>query len=199
MAGLVLVGTLLVICLFASEMDYVLAFKDNLTYRLTMARYNESPQNLFEELAFRMEIFDGPAFLFLVYHPLYLITGTGPGLISLPATAYLSPSVAFSYLADTGINSPPTMGGLLEISNAGLIGVMCWTIICLSSLRAFKQLIQIRPLERKMWQTARGAFIIGAAVYFVQAPAVWPVFMGIGIGAACLVKELRATAAQKQT
>ncbi|MFA5343053.1 MAG: hypothetical protein WC381_03720 [Kiritimatiellia bacterium] len=199
--GIVMVGALILIPIINLRTDYIRTFQENLTYRLTTARFSESPSNVFEELAFRMEIYDGPALLFLVSNPIYLVIGTGPGLIPLPATAYI-PSSADNSWINAGLNCPPMMGGLLEISNGGIVGFMCWIIICLSSLRAFKKLTQIRPLEAKMWQTARGAFIVVAVVFFLQVSglsAIWPVFIGMGIGAACLTQVPRPVPLAIQT
>jgi hypothetical protein len=138
-----------------------------------------------------MDILDGSALLFLYHNPLYLFVGAGPGLVSLPATAYLPPSKYFAWVSETGINTPPTMGFMLELSNTGIIGLALWLIICLSIFRAFKYLSRQNSPEHIGWKIGRGAFAIVLGAYVMQISplsALWPVFIGIGLAAYYLAR-----------
>lgn len=192
--ALIVSGILALALLVATEWDYLTILSDNVQLRLTTERIERPPQNIIEELAFRMEIFDGPALLFLTSNLFYLFVGTGPGLVSLPATAYLPPSPFFAWALETGLNSPPTAGGLLELANAGLIGLALWLTICISSLQAFKYLSRLNQSKDQAWAIGRSAFAIAAAIYLMQVSAlsaIWPIFIGGGIGAAYLARARR--------
>ena len=178
--------------LSVSQSQHLLAFEENAERRLTTDRISQ-PATLIEDIAFRMDILDGPPLLFLVYNPWYLLFGAGPGLVSLPAEAYIPDVAYFKEVRDAGVNSPPSSGGLLELSNAGIIGLMLWIIICMSSLKALKYLSERGKPEDRAWSIGRSVFILVAVCYLVQGSisSIWPVFMGSGIGAAYLVRLYR--------
>lgn len=190
----ILLGTLLAAMIagavVGTRSGYLNTFIANATVRLTAERFEFDRDNLLEDVALRMDVFDGPALLLLAAEPTYLIFGTGPGLIPIPATRFLPVSPEYSWLAETGINTPPTSGLLLELSNAGLIGIALWIVLVRSSLRAFQRLSAAAPAAH-WWGAARSAFAVAAALYLVQASplsAIWAVFAGCGIGASCLVR-----------
>lgn len=190
-AGVLLLSTLFCGCLAVSGNSYIAYFIEHSRLRLSGERSDMPSPNLIQNLANRMEIFDGPALLFLASNPSYLLSGTGPGLVHLPATAYVSQNALSAWTIDTGINSIPTMGLLLEVSNMGVIGLLLWLIICVSSFHAFSRLARYHPDEREKWLTMRAAFTIGAAIYSVQTSPysmIWPIFVGTGIAAAHLVR-----------
>ncbi len=160
--------------------------------RLSGNRFSYRPENVFETIAFSMEIFDGPAFLFLVDNPLYLTVGTGPGLVSLPATAYMPMGTVFTWLVDTGINCPPTMGILLELANAGILGLGLWIAIVLISWRSLRFLSRFENSRRYSWNVYESMFLVASAIYIVQVSplsAIWPIFVGLGIGATYLSRK----------
>jgi hypothetical protein len=162
--------------------------------RLSGKRFDE-PQNLLESIAFRMEIFDSSALFFLADNPIYLLSGTGPGLISIPATSYMPQSGAYSWIVDTGLNCQPTTGLLSEISNTGVIGLLFWFIICFYSFLAFNSLIRHYPDEKEKWMATRAAFVVGMAIFAIQTSplsAITPVLMGLGVGADCLAQVDRS-------
>ncbi len=152
-------------------------------------RFGEAT-NWMEEFVFRAEVFDAVALLFLVANPIYILSGTGPGLISIPATSYLPETVYYTeFFKSTGINLPPTMGGLLELSNGGLIGLLLWIAFLATSLCAIRYVIKNSEAWKNEWKIARGAFLGAGVMYGVAAgflSSFWPIFMGIGLGAACL-------------
>lgn len=163
-------------------------FSEEIALRLTTARFDRGASNLLEEIVFRTDVFDGGALLFLSDNLVYLLIGTGPGLVSLPATSYIPESVYYLYWveAGAGINSPPTIGAILELSNAGIIGVLLWLTMVFSALRAFNYLQQQAGPKDQSWALGRTAFAAAAAMYLVQASplsAIWPVFVGTALAA----------------
>ena len=72
----------------------------------------------------KFEIFDRAALNFLHSEPLYLIIGTGPNLISIPASKYLN-SAARAIFGDT-INSAPHSFLVNLISRSGIFGFSLW-------------------------------------------------------------------------
>lgn len=188
--ALTVVGLCVIGCIAFYEAGSVGHISQSIEERLSGKRFEE-PQNLLESIAFRMEIFDGPPLLFFADNLIYLLTGTGPGLIPLPATPYMTSSDAYSWLKDTGINSPPTMGLLLELSNTGVLGLLLFFYICFSSLQSFSFLALHDSDKSEEWLEIRAAFVIGVAIYMVQnssLSAIWPILLGMGVGANYLVQ-----------
>ena len=168
------------------------AYYDNAILRLSGARFQTEASNWIDSIAYRLEIFDGPALLFLARNPLFALMGTGPGLISLPATAYLPPGEAhFEWLAETGINSPPTMGVLLEVANAGVLGLALWVTFVRSAFLSMRRLGGMLGDPQGEWRVMALAFLAMAGVYLVQVnvSALWGVFLGVGLGAGYLARR----------
>jgi hypothetical protein len=182
--GLVLGG------LVMSHPLYFATFKENALLRLTTDRIDieDRPEDPMGNLAARMDVLDGPPVLFLANNPAFLLIGTGPGLMSLPAAAYIPAAPFYDEIRNSGVNSPPTSGLLLEVSNAGLIGLLLFLWIVHSALTAFDEIAGREPAERKTWSFGRSSFLVMCASYLVQASIspVWPVFLGCGLGAALL-------------
>jgi hypothetical protein len=157
-------------------------------------------EGLGERIGFQLEIFDASAFLFWLENPLYCLTGAGPGLVSLPASYYVPPG-AYSIIwnEDVGVNSLPTHGVLLEISNSGLAGLGLWLFQVGLSWKAMRVLGRSHAEGTAQdWRLGRGMFLLGAALYCVQVSVspVWSIFCGIGWGAALLVDAQRRSLPQ---
>ncbi len=182
--GLGATAGLAVALLLETRSGYLDSYIENARVRLTVGRIDRRPETPIENLAFRMDIFDGPAVLFLASNPAFLVFGTGPGLVSLPATAYVPPSPDFAWASEEGINVAPTTGIVLELANAGLIGLTLWLTVVVSALRAFRRVVEDQDEQEPAWSIGRGAFAAAAAMYLAQASAVsaiWPVFVGTGL------------------
>jgi hypothetical protein len=153
--------------------------------------------NLGEELAYRLDVFDASAFLFLLDKPVYAVFGSGPGLIALPASAYI-PQGLYSQIwtPEVGINSPPSSGLLLEISNSGLVGLLFWFLQCTSCLAALRYLVTKLPDadERSEWEFAFALFLIGAVLYLVHTShtPVWGLMLSLGWAAVFKAEEVAA-------
>ncbi len=143
------------------------------------------PGTFGEEIAYRLDAFDASALLFLLDHPFYALIGTGPGLISLPASLYVPPGLYSAiWTSDVGINSPPFHGILLEICNSGVPGLALWlfqVISCWSSLRLLANPIHLK-VKAYDWDLGCAIFLTGAVFYLVQVSIspVWSVMLGIG-------------------
>lgn len=68
------------------------------------------------------EVFDRAALNFFYHHPGYLLFGTGPNLISIPASPYLTQEAAAIY--EYGINSVPHSMFVNILSRSGIIGIV---------------------------------------------------------------------------
>jgi hypothetical protein len=160
---------------------------DEVAYRLdpTDKLLGDSPQNFGERVAFQLDVFDASALLFLLNEPQYALSGTGPGLVSLPASYYVPPGVAsLVWNEDVGIDSLPGHGLLLEISNSGLLGLGCWLSQfwwCTAALRRVAGSSTDRRLA-ETWRVGLYMYLLGAAMYCVQVSIspVWAVLSAVG-------------------
>jgi hypothetical protein len=148
------------------------------------------PGTFGQEIAYRLDVFDSCALLFLLDQPLYALIGTGPGLVPLPASEYVPPGLySLIWTPETGINSPPYHGPLLEISNGGVLSLGLWfaqVILCWIALRfLYRRSNQFAGESGALsedWQFGYAIFLIGAAFYIVQVSytPLWCVFLSIG-------------------
>lgn len=145
------------------------------------------PGNFGQEIAYRLDVFDACALLFLLDQPLYALIGTGPGLIPLPASDYVPPGLySLIWTPETGINSPPYHGPLLEIGNGGVLSLALWLAQVIGSWKA------LRFLSRRFrnaqddngddWRFAAAMFLTGAVFYVVQVSytPLWCIFLATG-------------------
>ncbi|HVF11153.1 MAG TPA: hypothetical protein VNA16_10140, partial [Abditibacteriaceae bacterium] len=155
-----------------------------------------APTNIGQAVAFQMDIFDACAALFLYDQPLYAVVGTGPGLVTLPDSNYVPPGVySRVWTPDVGINSPPTSGFLLEISNGGIIALVLWIVQVVASHSALRLLAtnRVPTDDPEGWRFAHAFFLMGSAFYLMQvgfSPRA-AVLMGLGWAASRVVAERR--------
>jgi hypothetical protein len=163
-----------------------------------------APPTVGEAIAYRLDVFDGSALLFLLKNPLFAWIGTGPGLISLPASSYVPPGVYSEiWSPDVGINSVPFHGLLLEVSNTGVVGLLTWCFSVALCLQAFQRLrFHCRDeSERHAWLAASAFFLTGALLYVVQASVlpIWGVVLGVGWSAAEMAGRKQRAAVVEET
>ncbi len=145
------------------------------------------PGTFGQEIAYRLDVLDACALLFLLDQPLYALLGTGPGLIPLPASDYVPPGLySLIWTPETGINSPPYHGPLLEMGNGGLISLALWLAQVIASWNG------LRFLSRRFrntqddngddWRFASAMFLTGSVFYLVQVSytPLWSIFMATG-------------------
>jgi hypothetical protein len=145
------------------------------------------PGNFGQEIAYRLDVFDACALLFLLDQPSYALLGTGPGLVSLPASNYVPPGLySLIWTPETGINSPPYHGPLLEISNGGVLSLALWllqVITCWNALRFLSRRTCNRQDEYSDdWRFGAAMFLTGSVFYLVQVSytPLWCVFLAMG-------------------
>lgn len=171
-----------------------LAIPDRFEYAITtlQARFDPDyklsgmpPGTWGEEIAYRLDVFDASAMLFMLYEPFYALTGTGPGLISLPASYYVPPGeYSEIWSPDIGVNSPPFHGLLLEVSNSGVLGLALWLAQMLICWRALRRLSHTRAPDenRQEWRFGTALFLVGVVFYVVQVSTspVWSIILAVG-------------------
>jgi len=153
---------------------------DSLTYRLDPSQRlaGVQPNNLAESIAYHMDVFDSSAFLFLISNPQYIVSGTGPGLVGLPATDYV-PLGDYSGVLDSGvgINSMPQTGPLYEVANGGLVGLALWLLaVIVGAVR-----LRRRSRDGPEWRLAYSLFLVTSVLYVVQysGSPLFPVLLGL--------------------
>ncbi|MDQ3009397.1 MAG: hypothetical protein M3X11_01635, partial [Acidobacteriota bacterium] len=194
--ALMLLAVMLLVGAVIYMPDRVQYAMDTLQFRLD-PNYKLSgipPGNFGQEIAYRLDVFDACALLFLLDQPLYALIGAGPGLVSLPASYYVPQGIySFIWTSEIGINSLPFHGLLLEASNSGLLGLVLWFVQVFSCWGALRYLNNkaARSDEKQEWTFAYALFIIGVVFYTVQVSSspVWSIFLGIGWMAAKLAAE----------
>jgi hypothetical protein len=147
-------------------------------------------ENLGEEIAYRLDSFDASALLFFYDNPLYALTGTGPGMMMLPASYYVPPGLfSLMYNPNVGLDGIPTLGLLLEVSNGGVISLVLWLVqvgSCWGALRRMKAR-SADEAERTNWAFGQALLLIGVTFYIVQTSItspIWAVILGVGWAAA---------------
>jgi hypothetical protein len=159
------------------------------------------PQNWGEAIAYRLDSFDASALLFLLDQPEYIVVGTGPGMMLLPASDYVPPGIfSLIYPKEKGLDGLPTHGPLLELSNGGVLGLVLWLAqiaYCWSVLRAaWRQELDQR--RRQEWRFGEALFVIGVVFYTLQTSItspIWAVMLAIGWAAAMQLDQRRRAAA----
>jgi hypothetical protein len=181
------VGVIVGGAIAAANLGRVSALQHLLTERVGSTVRFGVASTWFQQIVYRMEVFDASAALFFASNPWYVIFGTGPGLVSLPATPFMPLSPYYVDYVSTGLNSPPSMGWLLELSNGGVIALVMWAGFVFSTAHSLRWAAQQPGPSRRSWIVARWAFVAAAAIYLLAAgflSSCWPLFMGLGMGAA---------------
>lgn len=152
----------------------------NVSSRVLVNRSFSYPMNTAEAVVGRLEVFDASAVLFLLDNPQHLIFGTGPGLVSLPASGYIPPYAQAIY--GDRIDSVPHMGFFLLVANSGLVGLGLWWILFWTCYQALKKKASAMD-QPNYWREGLTYYVVFSGLYFLQAQPVWYLFLGIGLGA----------------
>jgi hypothetical protein len=105
--------------------------------------YEEKVDSDEPDLFKRFEVFDRAALNFLYRHPFYWIVGTGPNLISIPASPYITETNKSIY--GSTIDSVPHSFIINLISRSGVIGLFLWTV---AFLKFRKQLLNCMKSQK---------------------------------------------------
>jgi hypothetical protein len=195
--GLVAVGGVTVLLMVGQNLSVTAAWVTNLAGRFTLRQgFDLAAQAPIQTLAQLLDVFDYTAFMALTSSPLGMLIGFGPGLVMLPGSKFIPSDPRWSWVVETneGITSPPTMGILLEWSNGGLPMLLLWSAFVIVCSRALSAMVARDPEHADSWRLARGAFIVIAGTYLIQGSLslMWPVFMGLGLGAGALAHRAYA-------
>tara|TARA_Y100001954_G_C15648892_1_gene521612 strand:- start:348 stop:893 length:546 start_codon:yes stop_codon:yes gene_type:complete len=102
------------------------------------------------------EVFDRAALNFFYNNPRYIIFGTGPNLISIPASKYLDKSAILTY--ERTMVGIPGIGIINHISRAGLIGLILY-------LTVFFKINKI--LKKSSNKACKEIFIVVSSIYLI--------------------------------
>jgi hypothetical protein len=193
--GAVSAGLIVLVVTLGRDLTLAESWTTNLHERFTVGQALDlAARTPIEVIARFLDIFDYTAFMVLTSSPLAALIGVGPGLVMLPGSNYIPEEPRWSWVVETneGITSLPLMGILLEWANGGIIMLLLWVAFVVVCARALSRMAELDPERADEWRLGRGAFVVIAGTYLVQASplsAIWPIFMGLGIGAAALALE----------
>jgi hypothetical protein len=194
-------GVVALLLIFGRDLPVAASWITNLTERFTLRQAvdvaTRTPVEVFAQF---LDIFDYTAFMVLAASPLAVLIGVGPGLVMLPGSAFIPNDPRWAWVVETneGITSLPTMGILVEWANGGILMVLLWIAFAVACWRAFSDMAELDSEHADSWLLGRGAFVVIAGTYLVQTSpisAIWPVFMGMGIGTAALALHPAAVVA----
>jgi hypothetical protein len=188
--GGVAAGLVALVAILGRDLTLAESWTANLNQRFTVGQALDiAARTPIETVAKFLDIFDYTAFMVLTSSPLAALIGVGPGLVMLPGSNFIPEEPRWSWVIETneGITSLPLMGVLLEWANGGVVMLLLWVAFVVACWRAFSVMAEREPERAESWRLTRGAFAVIAGTYLVQASplsAMWPIFMGLGIGAA---------------
>jgi len=90
------------------------------------------------EVFSNFEIFDRAALNFLYNEPLFIVLGTGPNMINIPSSPYLTAS--FYAIYENTIDSVPHSFFVNLISRSGLIGLLIWIVFVFKVRRTLRKI-----------------------------------------------------------
>lgn len=128
-------------------------------------QYNQREKVNFQEpeIFANFEIFDRAALNFLYSEPIYFMTGTGPNMISIPSSPYLTASHAAIF--EDRIDSVPHSFIINLIARSGIIGVSLWFLFF------FRFKYALRNSEKKIkalfFCATFSFFMVSTAIYFL--------------------------------
>jgi len=126
-----------------------------------------------------LEVFDRAAMRFLYYNPQYILFGTGPNLISIPASNYIS--FRASQIYGNRIDSVPHMGAIQIFSNYGLMGLFLWMVIIFYIYKSLT--IRHNIFDRNLGEI----FFIVSIFSMIVMTDFFYIFLGLSLG--CLINK----------
>lgn len=120
---------------------------------------NNEPQ-LFQ----RFEVFDRAALNFLWNNPIYIFTGTGPNLISIPSSAYIDAYSKSIY--EEVINSVPHTYLINVISRSGLFGVFSIVILFFFNFKKKLQFLKLKELLIMFYKIFAVNIILSSSLFY---------------------------------
>lgn len=163
--------TFVVMALYFTNINIFIKFDKKVLNRIDkISEGVEDDRNENEPLLFtRLEVFDRAAMNFLYNNTIYALVGTGPNLISIPASNYLSRKDKAIY--GNQINSVPHTGVINIFARSGLIGLFLITLFIYRILKKSQRI-------RFSFQTT----IIYIIVFLIIYDSIYFVLIGMSIG-----------------
>lgn len=125
------------------------------------------------EIFSSFEIFDRAALNFLYDEPVFFITGTGPNMISIPSSPYLTASSYAIY--ENRIDSVPHSFIINLIARSGILGLILWFVFFIrfkNALKGFDKKLQALficvMLSQFIVNTSMFLLIIAVLLFIVQ-------------------------------
>ncbi len=114
------------------------------------------------DIAAKFEVFDAAAINFLNHNPQNYLLGAGPGMIYLPASAYVLERD--NYIYNNKLSALPHVGAVLVLSNAGILG-LCIFIFAL--FQGFKNHANKKDLVFTLGVLLTTLFLIQIRYFFI--------------------------------
>lgn len=121
-----------------------------------------------------LEVFDRAALRFLYANPQYALFGTGPNLISIPASQYIS--FRASHIWGSRIDSVPHMGLIQIFSSYGFVGLFLWMVIIFSIYNTLRRRHSI--FDRNLSEI----FFIVSIFSMIVMTDFFYIFLGLSLG-----------------
>lgn len=121
-----------------------------------------------------LEVFDRAAMRFLYANPQYTLFGTGPNLICIPASQYIS--LRASYIYGSRIDSVPHMGLIRIFSSYGFVGLFLWMVIIFSIYNTLRRRHNI--FDRNLSEL----FLIISIFSMIVMTDIFYIFLGLSLG-----------------
>ena len=129
-----------------------------------------------------LEVFDAAAVNFFVHNPAKIIFGAGPGMVSIPSSAYILERDKGDW--GDGITALPHMGAVLQFSNGGILGLIFWLFTMTRIAR-----LNLRAGIQGEAGAYRALSVVFLSLYFLQ---IRPHFIiGLGLGLSILLEQSR--------
>ncbi len=141
---------------------------ESIQFRIDSARDLTDREFSESRLTASLEVFDRAALRFLSAEPIFAIIGTGPDLVSLPASDYIASGVADIY--GSRIDSVPHSGIISTVANAGVLGLILIGAFAFVSAMGAKRLPE--PVDRSatiMFIAGFSALVMTPLFYFATA------------------------------
>jgi hypothetical protein len=117
------------------------------------------------DLIARLEVFDRAAARFLWANPEHLLFGTGPDVVSLPASLYVSREARAIY--GERIDSVPHTGLVAVLANTGLIGLLVLGLMIRAAVQAARRAERGRRLDQLVLATAALCAITNTPIFWL--------------------------------
>jgi len=171
----------IVIVLIVGEIVRINYFPSTTTLKIEKALYGEEDIIVKNEprVFTRFDIFDRLALNFLYNNPIYILTGTGPNMISIPASIYI-PKNSWAF-KERRIDSVPNVLIINIIARSGLIG---FSILFIGLYRFYL----LSKLDKSGFQM--GIFIVSLLFSFVMFNTVLYFYLGIILGEFLRLKKI---------